>query len=96
MKLFDFKDNKTFRSYIEKIRKDSFTFQMTVSSVAGRNGGYFIASSEKEKFDCANKMKQRGIMTIKTSSIIKNHPHIGQVRILFEKLFGGKKYENNR
>ena len=49
MKKFNIKDNKTFRSYIQGIRKDA-EFTRLVGSEAGQHGGYWIINS-KEEFD---------------------------------------------
>ena len=48
MHLFDVEDNKTFRSYIESARVNPECTYF-IGSEAGKNGGYWIATSKREK-----------------------------------------------
>lgn len=85
MNNFNIKDNKVFRSYIEEIR-DSDILQKIVCSEAGSNGGYWIATNEKEIQDTLQHLYKRSIKMLKTYSIIKKKSNLNnQMRLKFSK-----------
>lgn len=87
MEQFDIKSNKTFRSYIEQIRKDSYTYPKLIGSKSGSDGGYFIVETNKEKKFMSKSFQKRGKRTMKTSSIFTKSPLINQLRMKFKNLF---------
>lgn len=48
MELFNIRDNKTFRAYVEKARQNP-DLEYFLASEAGKKGGYWIATNEQEK-----------------------------------------------
>ena len=48
MRLFEINDHKTLRSHIEELRQSN-DYKYLVGSEAGKNGGYWIVTSEKER-----------------------------------------------
>ena len=90
MKKFGILDNKTFRSYIEKIRYNTDKYPIRVESMSGKNGGYYIAR-KNEKTDTVAKFKQRTRKIAMTAKKLEKTPILGQIRIKMEKLFERKK-----
>ena len=81
MKEFDIKDNKTFRAHIQSIRQ-SEVLQKIVCSEAGKNGGYWIATNDKEIEETLEHLYKRSMEMLKTYSIIQKKTGLdGQIRI---------------
>ena len=81
MKEFDIKDNKTFRAHIQNIRQ-SEVLQKIVCSEAGKNGGYWIATNDKEIEETLEHLYKRSMEMLKTYSIIQKKTGLdGQIRI---------------
>lgn len=76
--IFGIKDNKTFRSKIERIRKDELSYPKRIGSKAGKNGGYFIITNDKEAFDTGVSLIKRGAKTIKNGQVFKKCPSVNQ------------------
>ena len=70
MQEFNIKDNKTLRDYIENIR-NSDTLQKIVCSEAGKNGGYWIATTDEEVYQTLEHLYKRSMQMLKTYSKIK-------------------------
>ena len=71
MKLFEIKDNKTFRSYIQELRKNP-NYTKLVGSEAGKDGGYFIVSNYQEFKTTVEHHYLRAMEMLKTYGIMKN------------------------
>lgn len=71
MSMFNIEDNKTLRSHIENIR-DNMDYNYIICSEAGQNGGYWIATNEKEVYDTLKHFYQRSMKMLYTYSKIKN------------------------
>ena len=85
MQKFGITDNKTFRGYIEEIRQ-SPVLQKIICSQAGQNGGYWVASNDKEVEDTLEHLYKRAIEMLKTYAIIKRkYKNDGQYRIKMTK-----------
>ena len=81
MKKFNINDNKTFRAYIQEIRQ-SEVLQKIICSESGKNGGYWIATNQKEIEETLDHLYKRAMEMLKTYSIIKNKSKLdGQYRI---------------
>ena len=81
MKEFSINDNKTFRAYIQEIRQ-SEVLQKIVCSEAGKNGGYWIATTDKEIEETLEHLYKRAMEMLKTYSIMKKKTGLdGQIRI---------------
>ena len=81
MKEFNINDNKTLRSYIQEIRQ-SEVLQKIVCSQAGKNGGYWIATNDKEIEETLEHLYKRAMEMLKTYSIMKKKTGLdGQIRI---------------
>lgn len=65
MDLFDIKDHKTLRSYIEKTRQDE-KYEYLVGSEAGSSGGYFIPINSEEKEISTKHIRLRAEEQLKT------------------------------
>lgn len=89
MNKFGITNNKTFRSYIEKIRYNTDKYPIRVESISGQNGGYYIAR-KNEKTDTVAKFKQRTRKTAMTARKLEKTPILGQIRIKIKKLFERK------
>lgn len=70
MQEFNIKDNKTLRDYIESIR-NSDTLQKIVCSEAGKNGGYYLATTDEEVYQTLEHLYKRSMQMLKTYSKIK-------------------------
>ena len=70
MKKFNIKDNKTFRSYIQQIRKDAECIRL-VGSEAGQSGGYWIINSKEEFENTVYHLYARAVEMQKTCKIMK-------------------------
>ena len=70
MTLFGIKDNKTFRSYIQDIRKNP-DYEKLVGSEAGHNGGYYIVSNYDEYKKTIDHHYLRAMEMLKTYGIMK-------------------------
>lgn len=85
MKEFSIKDNKTLRMHIQSIRNDE-KMQKIICSEAGKNGGYWIATNEKEIQKTINHIYKRAMEMLKTYSAIKRKANLnGQYRIKMSK-----------
>jgi hypothetical protein len=85
MKPFEIQNNKTLRSYIEEIR-DSDILQKIICSEAGKNGGYWIATSEDEVYQTLQHLYKRSIKMLHTYSIIKRKSNLNnQLRMKLNK-----------
>ena len=70
MKKFNIKDNKTFRSYIQGIRKDA-EFTRLVGSEAGQHGGYWIINSKEEFETTVHHHYARAVEMMNTCKILR-------------------------
>ena len=85
MKEFNINDNKTLRMHIQNIRNDE-KLQKIICSEAGKNGGYWVATNEKEIQETMNHIYKRAMEMLKTYSIIKRKANLnGQYRIKMSK-----------
>lgn len=85
MKEFNIKDNKTLRNYIECIR-NSDILQKIVCSEAGKNGGYWIATTDEEIYQTLEHLYKRSMQMLKTySKIKKKHKLDRQYRLKLSK-----------
>lgn len=81
MQEFDIKDNKTLRSHIEAIR-DNMDYEIIICSEAGKDGGYWSATSKEEIFDTLSHLYNRSMKMLKTYSKIKNRYKLDKQMIL--------------
>lgn len=58
MNMFNIKDNKQFRGYIQNIR-NSYEYERLIGSEAGKQGGYWIINSAKEFRDTVHHLLAR-------------------------------------
>lgn len=65
MKLFNIKDHKTLRSYIQELRQDEEIDKM-IGSVAGKSGGFFIIENYNEFKDTVDHLYLRAMEMLKT------------------------------
>lgn len=70
MKKFNIKDNKTFRSYIQEIRKNP-EFIKLIGSEAGQNGGYWIINSKEEFETTVHHHYARAVEMMNTCKILR-------------------------
>lgn len=63
-------DNKTFRSYIQEIRKNP-EFIKLIGSEAGQSGGYWIINSKEEFENTVYHLYARAVEMQKTCKIMK-------------------------
>lgn len=85
MKEFSINDNKTLRRYIQNIRQDE-RLQKIICSEAGKNGGYWVATNEKEIQETMDHIYKRAMEMLKTYSAIKRKANLnGQYRIKMSK-----------
>ena len=85
MQEFGITDNKTLRNYIQEIR-ESEILQKIVCSEAGNNGGYWIATNQKEVTQTLDHLYKRALEMLKSYSILRNKARLnGQKRIKFTK-----------
>ena len=85
MSEFGITDNKTLRSYIQEIR-ESEILQKIVCSEAGSNGGYWIATSQKEVMKTLDHLYKRSMEMLKNYSILRNKARLNnQKRIKLTK-----------
>ena len=81
MKEFNINDNKTLRRHTQNIRQDE-TLQKIVCSESGKNGGYWIATNNKEIEETLEHLYKRAMEMLKTYSIIQKKTGLdGQIRI---------------
>jgi len=71
MKLFNIKDHKTLRSYIQELRQDEEIDKM-IGSVAGKSGGFFIIANYDEYKDTVDHLYLRAMEMLKTYKIMKD------------------------
>ena len=71
MKLFEIRDNKTFRRYIQELRQNP-KYEKLVGSEAGSSGGYFIVSNYEEFKTTVEHHYLRAMEMLKTYGIMKN------------------------
>ena len=71
MKIFDIKDHKTLRSYIEKARQYK-EYRYLIGSEAGRNGGYFMVTNGMEKDLTINHIRLRAEEQLSTCELMEN------------------------
>lgn len=70
MKEFGIKDNKTFRNYIQELRKNP-DYENLVGSESGHNGGYFIVSNYEEFKTTVDHHYLRAMEMLKTYGVMK-------------------------
>lgn len=70
MKIFNIKDHKTLRSYIEKARKYK-EYRYLIGSEAGSKGGYFMVTNGMEKELTINHMLLRAEEQLDTCEKMK-------------------------
>ena len=81
MKEFNIEDNKTFRGLIQEIRQ-SEELHKIICSEAGKDGGYWIATDEKEIKDTLDHLYKRAMEMLKTYADIRNKAKLhGQYRL---------------
>lgn len=68
---FNITDNKTLRSYIQEIR-ESDVLQKIICSEAGCNGGYWVATSQKEVTKTLEHLYKRSMEMLKNYAILRN------------------------
>lgn len=85
MKVFGIKRNDAFRRLIQEIRQDE-TLQKIVCSEAGKNGGYWIATTEDEVNATMDHLYKRAMEMLKTYECIKRKSKLDrQFRFKFKK-----------
>jgi hypothetical protein len=85
MKVFGIKRNDAFRRLIQEIRQDE-TLQKIVCSEAGKNGGYWIATTEDEVNATMDHLYKRAMEMLKTYESIKRKSKLDrQFRFKFRK-----------
>ena len=81
MKEFNINDNKTLRSYIQEIRESGILTKI-ICSEAGNDGGYWIATDNKEVRKTLDHLYKRAIEMLKNYSILKRKAKLNkQMRI---------------
>lgn len=70
MKKFNIRDNKTFRKYIQDIRKNA-EFTRLVGSEAGSAGGYWIINSKEEFETTVHHHYARALEMMNTCKILR-------------------------
>ena len=81
MREFEITDNKTLRSYIQEIR-ESQTLTKIICSEAGMNGGYWIATSQKDVNQTLDHLYKRSMEMLKSYAILKRKAKLNkQMRI---------------
>lgn len=65
MNLFNIKDHKTLRGYIQELRNDE-TIDELIGSVAGKDGGFFIIRNYEEYKDTISHLYLRAMEMLKT------------------------------
>lgn len=70
MNIFNINDHKTLRSYIEKTRQND-EYEYLIGSEAGKDGGYFIVTNDKEKDLSINHIYLRAEEQLKTYENMK-------------------------
>lgn len=81
MKEFEINDNKTLRSYIQEIRESGILIKI-ICSEAGSDGGYWIATDNKEVRKTLDHLYKRAIEMLKNYSILKRKAKLNkQMRI---------------
>lgn len=70
MEKFHIEDHKTFRSYIESARLNP-VLEYCISSEAGKNGGYWIATTKSEKNTALINLMARGEKMISNANILR-------------------------
>ena len=71
MKLFNIKDHKTLRGYIQELRNDE-DIEELIGSVAGKGGGFFIIRNYTEYRDTIDHLYLRAMEMLKTREVIMN------------------------
>lgn len=85
MKEFDINNNKTLRSYIQEIRESGILTKI-ICSEAGNNGGYWIATDNKEVRKTLDHLYKRSMEMLKNYSILKKKAKLNkQMRIKMSK-----------
>lgn len=85
MKEFNINDNKTLRSYIQEIRESEILTKI-ICSEAGNNGGYWIATDNKEVRKTLDHLYKRSMEMLKNYSILKRKAKLNkQMRIKMSK-----------
>ena len=85
MKEFNINDNKTLRSYIQEIRESGILIKI-ICSEAGNDGGYWIATDNKEVRKTLDHLYKRAIEMLKNYSILKRKAKLNkQMRIKMSK-----------
>lgn len=85
MKEFNIDDNKAFRKCIEDIR-DNMEYELIICSEAGKDGGYWIATTEEEIYDTLKHLYKRAIKMLYTYSKIRKKARLNrQTRLQLNK-----------
>lgn len=85
MKEFDINNNKTLRSYIQEIRESDILTKI-ICSEAGNDGGYWIATDNKEVRKTLDHLYKRSMEMLKNYSILKRKAKLNkQMRIKMSK-----------
>ena len=85
MKEFNINDNKTLRSYIQEIRESGILTKI-ICSEAGNDGGYWIATDNKEVRKTLDHLYKRAIEMLKNYSVLKRKAKLNkQMRIKMSK-----------
>ena len=85
MNEFGITDNKTLRSYIQEIRESDILTKI-ICSEAGKDGGYWLASSQKEVNQTLEHLYKRAMEMLKNYSVIKRKARLNkQMRIKLSK-----------
>lgn len=85
MKEFNINNNKTLRSYIQEIRESGILAKI-ICSEAGNNGGYWIATDNKEVRKTLDHLYKRSMVMLKNYSILKKKAKLNkQMRIKMSK-----------
>ena len=71
MKLFNIKDHKTLRGYIQDLRNDE-DIEELIGSVAGHGGGFYIIRNYAEYKDTIDHLYLRAMEMLKTREVIMN------------------------
>lgn len=71
MKIFNIKDHKTLRSYIEKARQYK-EYRYLIGSEAGSKGGYFMVTNGMEKDLTINHIRLRAEEQLETCDLMKS------------------------
>ena len=85
MKEFNINNNKTLRSYIQEIRESGILTKI-ICSEAGSDGGYWIATDNKEVRKTLDHLYKRSMEMLKNYSILKKKAKLNkQMRIKMSK-----------